>query len=96
MALVYLINKPQLSRRIAKWVLLFLEYEFTIIYKLSRTHVVTNILSRLPYSSNPLGVLDQIVSLCRCIIILCGTYMDARSKELLGDMLDVRNSKPSS
>jgi hypothetical protein len=58
MALVYLINKPQLSGRIAKWVLLFLEYEFTIIYKPSRTHVVTDVLSRLPYSSNPLGVLD--------------------------------------
>jgi hypothetical protein len=58
MALVYLINKPQLSRRIARWVLLFLEYEFIIIYKTGKTHVVTNVSSRLPNSSEPLGILD--------------------------------------
>jgi hypothetical protein len=28
MALVYLVNKPHVSGRIAKWLLLFLEYEF--------------------------------------------------------------------
>jgi hypothetical protein len=42
--------------RIAKWLLLFLEYEFTIIYKLGRTHVVADVLSRLQNSSKPLGV----------------------------------------
>jgi hypothetical protein len=36
-ALVYMVNKPQVSRRIAKWLLLFLEYEFTTIYKHGRT-----------------------------------------------------------
>jgi hypothetical protein len=34
-------------------VLLFLEYEFIIVYKLGRTHVVTNALSRLPDSTEP-------------------------------------------
>jgi hypothetical protein len=58
MALVYWINKPQVSRRIAKWVLLFLEYEFTIIYKPCRTHVVFDVLSRLPDNLEPLGILD--------------------------------------
>jgi len=43
MALVYLVNKPQVFGRIAKWLLLFLEYEFTIVYKLGRTHVVANV-----------------------------------------------------
>jgi hypothetical protein len=47
-------------RRIARW-LLFLEYEFIVIYKPSKTHVVTYVLSRLLNSSKPLGVLDQIV-----------------------------------
>jgi hypothetical protein len=47
MALVYLVNKPQGSMRITSWLLLFLEYEFTIIYELNRTHVVVNVLSRL-------------------------------------------------
>ncbi len=30
MALVYLVNKPQVSRKITRW-LLFLEYDFTIV-----------------------------------------------------------------
>jgi hypothetical protein len=45
--------------RIAGWLLLFLEYEFIIIYKFNRTHVVANVLSKLPISSKPLGILDQ-------------------------------------
>jgi hypothetical protein len=45
MALVYLVNKPQVSRRIAKW-LLFLEYEFIVVYKPNKTHVVVDVLSR--------------------------------------------------
>jgi hypothetical protein len=40
MILVYLINK--------KWNLLFLEYNFKIIYKLGRSHLMANALSRLP------------------------------------------------
>ncbi len=46
MVLVYLVNKPQVSKRIARW-LLFLEYEFSIIYKPGITHVVVDVLSRL-------------------------------------------------
>ncbi len=51
MALVYLVNKPQVSRRIARWLLLFLKYEFTLVYKPSITHVVVDILSKLPDNS---------------------------------------------
>jgi hypothetical protein len=47
------------SGRIAKWLLLFLEYGFTLVYKLGRTHVVAYALSKLPYSLKPLGVLDE-------------------------------------
>lgn len=32
MALVYLMNKPHVLGCIARWLLLFLEYEFTMIY----------------------------------------------------------------
>jgi hypothetical protein len=42
--------------RIAKWKLLFLEYEFMVVYKLGRTHVVADALSRLPDISKSLGV----------------------------------------
>jgi hypothetical protein len=35
MALVYLVNKPHVSRKITRWLLLFLEYDFIVVYKLS-------------------------------------------------------------
>jgi hypothetical protein len=60
MALVYLINKPHVFRKIAKW-LLFFEYEFITIHKLGRTHVVVDDLSKLPNSSEPLGVPNQTI-----------------------------------
>jgi hypothetical protein len=59
MALVYLVNKPYVSRRIIRWSLLFLEYEFIVVYKFGRTHVVVNVLSTLPNTSEPLGVPNQ-------------------------------------
>jgi len=46
------------SQRIAKWLLLFLEYEFTVVYKPSKTHVVVDDLFRLPNISKPLGILN--------------------------------------
>jgi hypothetical protein len=30
MAFAYLVNKPQVSKRITRWLLLFLEYEFIV------------------------------------------------------------------
>jgi hypothetical protein len=60
MALVYLVNKPQVLGRITRW-LLFLEYVFTIVYKPGKTHAIANALSRLLDSSKPLGVSDQSV-----------------------------------
>jgi hypothetical protein len=59
MALVYLVKKPHVLGRIARWLLLFLEFEFTIVYKLGRTHVVVDVLSKLPNTSKPLGVPNQ-------------------------------------
>jgi hypothetical protein len=59
MALVYLVNKPHVLGRITRWLLLFLEYEFTIVYKPNRTHVVADVLSRLQNNLEPLGVTYQ-------------------------------------
>jgi len=59
MALVHLVNKPHVSKKTTIWLLVFLEYEFTVVYKLGRTHVITNVLSRLLDSLEPLGVLDE-------------------------------------
>jgi hypothetical protein len=58
MALVYLVNKPQVSRRITKCLLLFLKYDFTIVYKQGRIHVVVNALSRNMNIIEPIGVPD--------------------------------------
>jgi len=58
MALVYLVNKPHVLGRITKWLLLFLKYDFTIVYKLSKIHVVANALSRNLNIIEPIGVHD--------------------------------------
>ncbi len=59
MALVYLVNKPQVLGRIVKWLLLFLESDFTIVYKPTKTHVVANVLSRLLDITKPTRVFDK-------------------------------------
>jgi hypothetical protein len=56
--LVYLVNKPQVSGRITRWLLLFFEYDFTIVYKPNKVHVITYALSRLLDSTKPIGVPD--------------------------------------
>jgi hypothetical protein len=47
--------------RITKWLLLFLAYEFIVVYKRGRTHVVDYALSKLLNSLEPLGVPNQTV-----------------------------------
>jgi len=56
MALVYLANKPQVLGRIIKWLLLFLEYDFVVVYKPNKIHVIIDALSFLP---NITSVLNQ-------------------------------------
>ena len=46
LALQYLVNKPQVSGRQAWWLLLFLEFDFKVLYKPGKTHDVANALSR--------------------------------------------------
>jgi hypothetical protein len=61
MALVYLVNKPQVSRRIVKWLLLFLEDDFTIVYKLNITHVVIDTFSRFLDITKPTCAPNQTI-----------------------------------
>ncbi len=56
MSLIYLVNKPQVSGRISRWLLLFFEYDFTIMCKLNKTYVIIDALLRLPDSTKPIGV----------------------------------------
>ncbi len=62
MALVYLIDKPQVFGRIARWLSLFLEYDFKIVYKHGRSHLIANALSRLPNQVKLVGVFDQTIN----------------------------------
>jgi hypothetical protein len=55
MALLYLINKLQLSGKIVRWLLLFLEYNFTMVYKPRCSHIVANVISQLPEVTENLG-----------------------------------------
>jgi hypothetical protein len=48
MALVYLVNKPQIFSKLIRWLLLFLEYNFKFVYKPSRSHLMVDGLSILP------------------------------------------------
>ena len=59
MALVYLVNKPHVSGRIARWLLLFLEFDFKVVYKPGKTHHMADALSRLPKGEPPDGIPDQ-------------------------------------
>jgi hypothetical protein len=61
MALVYLVNKPQVSRRIVRWLLLFLKYDFIVMYKLGKTHVVAYALLRLPKNIKFTSVPNQTI-----------------------------------
>jgi hypothetical protein len=59
MTMVYLVNKPEVLGRKARWLLLFLEYDFIIMYKPRRTNVVEDALSRLLDITKPTCVPDQ-------------------------------------
>ncbi len=59
MALMYLVNKPQVFGRLVKWLLLFLEYDFKIIYKLGRSHLMVDALNRLSNQFEPIGIPNQ-------------------------------------
>jgi hypothetical protein len=61
MALVYLFNKPQVSKKIIRWLLLFLDYDFIVVYKLEKIHVVVDVFSRLLDVTKPTYVLIQII-----------------------------------
>jgi hypothetical protein len=46
-ALVYMVNRSLISSRIAWWLILLLGFNFEVIYKPRKEHVVSNYLSRL-------------------------------------------------
>ena len=59
LALQYLVNKPQVSSRLARWLLLFLEFDFKVIYKPGKTHGVAEALSCNEGAKLATGIPDQ-------------------------------------
>jgi hypothetical protein len=59
MALVYLLNKPQIYGKLVRWLLLFLEYDIKIIYKPCKSHLMADALNRLPNHIEPVKVPNQ-------------------------------------
>jgi len=57
MAFMYLVNKPQVSGRIATWLLLFLDYDF----KIGKSHLMVDALSRPPNQEKLSSVLNQTI-----------------------------------
>jgi hypothetical protein len=47
MTLVYLVNIPHVYGRFVRWLLLFMEYDFKIIYKFGRSHLMVDAWNRL-------------------------------------------------
>jgi hypothetical protein len=45
MALVHLINKPYVSSKLIRWLLLFMEYDFKIVYNLRKSHLIVDALN---------------------------------------------------
>lgn len=54
--LVDLINKPQLSRHISWWILLLLEFDYEVLYKPGKIHVIPYALSRFNYGEPKIDI----------------------------------------
>ena len=59
LALQYLVNEPQVSGKLARWLLLFLEFDFKVIYKPGKIHGVADALSRNKGAELAIGIPDQ-------------------------------------
>ena len=58
-ALIYLVNRPVVSGKIARWMLLLQEYDFEVVYKPGRNHVMADHLLQIESGEEPSGVQDQ-------------------------------------
>jgi hypothetical protein len=58
-ALKYMINKPQCSKRIARWILFLQEFNFTINIRLGKIHANIDFCSRISEEINPESIDDN-------------------------------------
>ena len=62
LALQYLVSKPQVSGRLARWLLLSLEFDFKVIYKPGKTHGVADALSGNKGAEPATGIPNQTIN----------------------------------
>ena len=59
MALRYLVNKPDLSGKLACWILLLTEFDYTVQYKPGKMHLQADHLSRLSTEAGTKDIDDE-------------------------------------
>ena len=67
-ALLYLVNKPCNKRRILRWFLILLEFDFIVVAKKGITHQRANHLSRLLYGEAQM-VFQMIFQMLTCLTL---------------------------
>jgi hypothetical protein len=55
---LYLVKNPQLLGWIVRWLLLFLKYDFLVMYKPEHSHYVVDVFSWLPDVIKNLGIFN--------------------------------------
>ena len=68
MAIKYVVNKPELNGRLARWVLLLKEFDYTVQYKPGRMHLQADHLSRLSEDMGTSPIDDRFTP--DCVVIL--------------------------
>jgi hypothetical protein len=58
--LLYLVNKPIVTGRIARWLLLLQEFDIKVIFKPSCVHFLHDQLSKINHGESVIGVEDQL------------------------------------
>ena len=59
-ALLFLVNKPKLEGRLARWMLLLQEFDYTVVHTPGNQHAVADYLSRLENELEAPGVPDEL------------------------------------
>ena len=60
-ALLHLVNKPCLIGRITRWMLILLEFNFTVAVRKGTTHILADDMSRIPNGEATIGVDDDLL-----------------------------------
>ena len=61
MAIKYIVNKPELNGRLARWILLLEEFDYTVEYKPSRMHLQADHFSRLSEDMGTSPIDDMLI-----------------------------------